>query len=43
MSDDLDIRRWKWSDKLLMWGIGLMCFLNLVIGILTLGPDLLHW
>jgi hypothetical protein len=43
MSDDLKISKWTGKDKALMWGIVVLCLCNLVIGLLTLGPDVLHW
>jgi hypothetical protein len=40
---DLDIKKWTMSDKLLLWGIAILCIFNFVIGLLTLGPDILRW
>lgn len=43
MTDDLDIRRWTWKDRLLLWAICILVTVNLVISVLTLGPDILNW
>jgi hypothetical protein len=43
MSDDLKITRWTRLDKAILWGVVVLCLLNLAIGLLTLGPDILHW
>jgi hypothetical protein len=43
MTDDLKIRKWTSSDKVILWGIVLLCTANFVIGLLTLGPDILDW
>jgi hypothetical protein len=43
MTDDLKISKWTSADKLILWGIVVLCVCNLVIGLLTLGPDILKW
>ncbi len=43
MTDDLKISKWTGADKAILWGIVVLCVLNLVIGLLTLGPDLFNW
>jgi hypothetical protein len=43
MSDDLKFTRWTGADKAVLWGIVILCVLNLLIGLLTLGPDILKW
>lgn len=39
----VDFRHWGNTEKLVLWGFFIMCVLNLIIGILALGPDLLRW
>lgn len=43
MSDDIKIRKWGRGDKALLWAIAFLVFLNFIIGILALGPDILSW
>jgi hypothetical protein len=43
MRDDLHLTQWTKTDKAILWGVVILCVLNLVIGVLTLGPDLLSW
>jgi hypothetical protein len=43
MTDDLELKKWTRLDKAILWGVALLCVFNLIIGLLTLGPDILHW
>lgn len=43
MSEDLEIRKWSRYDKAILWGITLLGVLNLIVGFLALGPDILSW
>jgi hypothetical protein len=39
----VDFKQWGSSEKFLLWSFFVLCVLNLVIGILALGPDILSW
>ncbi len=43
MTDDLKISKWTNFDKTILWGVVVLCVVNLVIGLLALGPDIFHW
>ncbi len=39
----VDFKPWGDKEKLVLVAFFLLCVLNLVVGLLALGPDLLRW
>jgi hypothetical protein len=39
----VDFKSWGNAEKLVLWVFFCLCVVNLIVGILALGPDIFSW